>query len=105
MILNMIYVLFFIYLIFALFFLFLSFVEEKRIDKELHEAARQLEDSVESLVAELPDKLYLCDPEKNTDCKKTGCYLNGGYCYMTTKEECMADKNKGLVHNSTENME
>ena len=31
--------------------------------------------------------LYRCDPEKNTECKKTSCFLNGGPCKFTTKEE------------------
>ena len=31
--------------------------------------------------------LYLCDPELNTDCDKTGCYINGGGCMQTSKIE------------------
>lgn len=31
--------------------------------------------------------LYECDPEKNMDCKKTGCYALGGDCKLTTKIE------------------
>lgn len=31
--------------------------------------------------------LYRCDPEKNVSCKKTGCYVNGGPCFMTSKKE------------------
>lgn len=27
--------------------------------------------------------LYLCDPDKNTECKKTACYRNGGECTHT----------------------
>lgn len=27
---------------------------------------------------------YVCDPKINTECKKTGCYLNGGMCEYTT---------------------
>lgn len=26
---------------------------------------------------------YVCDPEKNTVCKKTNCHLNGGPCTHT----------------------
>lgn len=33
---------------------------------------------------------YLCDPAKNTECRKTSCFINGGPCHMTTKEECRA---------------
>lgn len=36
-------------------------------------------------------KIYLCDPSKNKDCKKTGCYLNGGDCRHTKKEEYKAE--------------
>lgn len=33
--------------------------------------------------------LYVCDPEKNTECKKTSCMINewGGLCALTTKRE------------------
>lgn len=30
---------------------------------------------------------YKCDPEKNTECKKTDCYINGGMCDGTTHAE------------------
>lgn len=32
-------------------------------------------------------EIWMCDPRKNTECKKTGCYLVGGPCRCTTKEE------------------
>jgi len=31
--------------------------------------------------------LYVCDPDKNTKCNKTDCYLHGGRCQMTSHEE------------------
>lgn len=31
--------------------------------------------------------LYKCDPEKNIECKKTMCYINGGECYRTLNAE------------------
>ena len=31
-------------------------------------------------------KLYICDPEKNTCCSKSGCWINGGECKFTNKE-------------------
>lgn len=31
--------------------------------------------------------VYRCDPEKNRDCRKTGCYINGGDCYQTQHPE------------------
>ena len=30
------------------------------------------------------DTLYYCDPEKNTECPKTNCHINGGDCRLTT---------------------
>ena len=30
---------------------------------------------------------YVCDPEKNTACKKTNCHINGGPCTRTTHLE------------------
>lgn len=32
---------------------------------------------------EQTDILFECDPYKNTDCSKTGCYINGGECRHT----------------------
>lgn len=26
---------------------------------------------------------FICDPRKNTECSKTGCYLHGGECFST----------------------
>ena len=28
--------------------------------------------------------LYLCDPEKNTECNKKSCFINGGPCNKTS---------------------
>lgn len=36
-----------------------------------------------------------CDPSKNTDCRKTECYVNGGPCKRTTKRECRKKAWKG----------
>lgn len=30
---------------------------------------------------------YTCDPDKNIDCPKTMCHINGGPCYETLHEE------------------
>lgn len=32
--------------------------------------------------------VWLCDPRKNADCRKTSCYINGGPCRCTTNEKC-----------------
>ena len=34
-----------------------------------------------------PVRAYPCDPEKNTSCKKTGCYERGGPCKLTLNPE------------------
>lgn len=43
-------------------------------------------DKVTAITNEEPH-LYLCDPNKNTECRKTGCHLIGGLCYHTTHAE------------------
>lgn len=30
----------------------------------------------------------MCDPNKNTRCAKTECFLNGGKCYLTSDSRC-----------------
>lgn len=31
--------------------------------------------------------IYMCDPEKNAECTKTGCYINDGPCHLTFNED------------------
>ena len=31
--------------------------------------------------------LYRCDPAKNTACSKTGCFADGGQCYLTKHKD------------------
>lgn len=33
------------------------------------------------------EKIYKCDPNKNVNCEKRSCYINGGECYMTTDKK------------------
>lgn len=33
------------------------------------------------------NQMYICDPNKNIECCKTGCFINGGPCYKTSKIE------------------
>lgn len=40
---------------------------------------------------------YLCDPKINTECKKTGCYINGGMCEYTTDKRFAAKNEKGVA--------
>ena len=37
---------------------------------------------------------YPCDPEKNTECSKTGCYINGGECRHTLNKEYRREENE-----------
>lgn len=41
---------------------------------------------------ETPPNVYECDPEKNTECTKESCFINGGPCHMTTYEELKKEK-------------
>ena len=34
-----------------------------------------------------PKTYFICDPEKNTMCRKTSCHLTGGPCTSTTHLE------------------
>ena len=38
--------------------------------------------------------LYLCDPYKNKDCRKTSCYGSGGPCFLTCDPEGSAGGNE-----------
>lgn len=35
----------------------------------------------------MAEKLYPCDPSKNKECNKRGCFINGGPCRSTTHAE------------------
>lgn len=32
-------------------------------------------------------ELFYCDPKKNKSCSKTGCFINGGECVLTSNAE------------------
>ena len=65
--------------------------EYRKISKQLH---CEVKDNLEKSIAlEQKDKelkkykenaLFFCDPDKNKECKKTSCYINGGECELTT---------------------
>lgn len=38
------------------------------------------------------DGLFLCDPDKNVECRKTACYINGGRCECTHHKEFAKDE-------------
>ena len=46
---------------------------------------------------EKKDTLYLCDPQKNTECPKTICQMPNG-CFLTTKKEFAKDEKKPINH-------
>jgi len=49
---------------------------------------RQLDRMAEEKAAKLQTTLYICDPEKNTECIKTNCKAyNHGECDLTMKRE------------------
>ena len=35
-----------------------------------------------------------CDPLKNRDCTKVNCYLRGGECRLTYRQECRREDNE-----------
>ena len=39
--------------------------------------------------------LYICDPEKNTECDKIKCYAHGGPCHCTMDKELAKKDNYG----------
>lgn len=46
------------------------------------------------VLATWPEKhrreLYVCDPEKNVECRKSNCAHFGGECYLTKEKEFKA---------------
>ena len=40
---------------------------------------------------------YKCDPNKNTKCKKTTCYIYGGNCELTSNSNYAKDASKPLI--------
>lgn len=38
--------------------------------------------------------LYLCDPMKNTKCRKDACYARGGPCFLTCDDASSAGGNE-----------
>ena len=49
--------------------------------------------------------LYRCDPDRNTECRKTMCFRHGGFCGMvcraTTKPEYAARDEAGNLMEAT----
>ena len=54
----------------------------------------EMTETMKSLFAE---DLYLCDPDKNTECTKEGCYIHGGECYLTRDERFRDEWPGGLL--------
>lgn len=42
-------------------------------------------------MTEYDDRPVPCNPIKNKECKKTGCFLIGGHCNTTWRKECVRD--------------
>lgn len=41
--------------------------------------------------------LYDCDPDKNIECRKRSCYINGGECKATHDERYKVDGTVGMT--------
>lgn len=75
-------------------------VEDKQRKTESHEPAEnrnarlKLKEGGEIMKSnEKKDTLYLCDPQKNTECPKGNCQIPDG-CFLTIKKEfAITDKN------------
>lgn len=53
--------------------------KRKGIDSQMEKQQQEmLEDGV----------IFWCDPRKNVNCRKTGCYMHGGPCRFTTNPKC-----------------
>lgn len=50
---------------------------------------------------EKKDTLYLCDPQKNTECQKGICQILNG-CFLTTKKEFAVTDENGQVKCSSD---
>ena len=44
---------------------------------------------------ETPPNIYECDPNKNTECTKESCFINGGPCCLTVYEEFKKEEPDG----------
>ena len=44
---------------------------------------------------------YICDPDKNTECDKHHCWLNGGLCKITTHYEFATDAEREKYDSKT----
>ena len=56
----------------------------RSIDREINKAIKAKE----------PVQAYKCDPKKNTECKKTGCFERGGPCELTLNPKYAKEESK-----------
>lgn len=45
-------------------------------------------------MAKKEKELFFCDPEKNVDCAKQECHLNGGACFFTVHKQYALDQER-----------
>lgn len=45
-------------------------------------------------------RIYECDPNKNTACKKTGCFINNGFCSKTSYDIYAVDPDNYEVYDA-----
>lgn len=53
--------------------------------KKKHDEAPELPEMPDRYIKQKLETVFPCDPRKNVECSKTGCYIHGGPCMMTTK--------------------
>lgn len=66
---------------------------EEAAEKNFTERINEL-DCIEIPEGPEPVKAHKCDPNKNTECKKTGCFERGGPCELTLNPKYAKEENK-----------
>lgn len=57
--------------------------ENKNIENKYKDILEGFNISMKELKKYKENALFICDPDKNKECKKTNCYKNGGECMQT----------------------
>ena len=60
--------------------------------REAYKAKKDFEHQIAEIERIKNAGIYPCDPEKNAECKKRSCYINGGPCKKTTRKECRIEE-------------
>ena len=49
-------------------------------------------------------RAWLCDPDKNKECRKTGCFINGGPCRCTGNVSYRLESEKSDTYDRVANI-